>query len=297
MNRADYTPLADMKKDINNYVDFKRLKRSNDLCWKWAQRFGVNSHGYTSFAVCLRDRFQEHKDKLEVRYRCQFVKDFKIMFYAAESEEFMIKQYSAMILSILKKYKIPHNEHEDCLTEGMIAIRNATWNFRNIGVKASFTTYCYNSIMFRIRGMRLKTYKKRQRREARFNVANATDLSAKFNFNIFPKKYSVIEDEPDQHEEIEKVLEMCKLTEKECFLIKCFINRYQGRSEDRSKGLWYTEFAEKFRNPKENTKYSRQGIYNQLVRVQLKILHIMKKAEQAPQDYQLPLSLKGLRNL
>lgn len=285
-----------MSSDIKKHIDFDRLKRANDLCWKWGQRFNISLHDYTTFIVRLSKKIPEYKQKLEVRYRCQFVKDCKVMFYAAEIEEVMVKQYGAMVIAIMKRLKVPQNEYDELATDGLMAVRTALWNYRNIpGAKASFTTYCYNSIMMRIRGTRSKDYKKKQRREDICNIANATDLSEKFDFNLFSKKTTVAHEFVDEKKEIDEVLKMCDLNEKEEFLIRSFICRYQGDPNTRQKGIrWYSSFVDKYRNPRKNTKYSRQGVYNQLVRIQMKILTIMKNSERVDPNYQLPLSLKGV---
>lgn len=282
-------PLA----NIAEVVDFEKLRRCNDLCWKWAQRFGATQHDFIRFVVRMRNDLDGLKKRLEVRFRCQFVKDCKIMFYAVEVEEILVNQYTAMIFSILRRLRVPANEQEELITEGLVAIRNSTWHFRNIkGAKASFTTFCYNSIMLRIRGLRIKDYQKRQRRENITFVNNASDMSENFNFNMFSKDYSQNLEENNHNSEIDGILELCKLTEKETFLIRSFMNRFQGESEGRVQGRWYDKFAEKFPNPQFNKTYSRQGIYNQLVKVQMKILYIMKKHKKVDQNYELPLSLR-----
>lgn len=289
----DYFDIPKPLENITEIVDFERLRRSNDICWKWAQRFGATQHDFIRFAVRMRNDLEGLKKRLEVRFRCQFVKDCKVMFYAVEVEEILVNQYTAMIFSILRRLKVPSNEHEELITEGLVAIRNATWHFRNVkGAKASFTTFCFNSIMLRIRGLRLKEYQKRQRREGIVFVNNASDMSENFNFNLFSKDYSQNLEENNQAAEFDNILELCKLTEKETFLIRSFMSRFQGDSEQRVEGRWYDKFTEKYPNPKLNKNYSRQGVYNQLVRVQMKILYIMKKHNKVDQNYELPFSLK-----
>jgi hypothetical protein len=290
----DYYDIPEPIDNINQIVDFVRLRRCNDLCWKWAQRLGVKQHDYIRFAVRMRNDLEGLKNQLEVRYRCQFVKDCKVMFYAMEVEEILVKQYTAMIFSIYRRLRIPQNEHEELITEGLVAIRNAVWHFRNIsGAKASFTTFCYNSIMLRIRGIRIKDYRKRQRRDNLAYMNNSSDMSEKFSFDVFPKDYSQNLEEFNPSSEIDSILELCKLTEKEIYLIRSFMSRFQcGNFENRPDGHWYDNFIQKFPNPRFNTNYSRQGVYNQLVRVQMKILYIMKKHKKVDQKFELPLSLK-----
>lgn len=289
----DYYDIPEQLDDINQIVDFTRLRRCNDLCWKWTQRLGVKKQHYLRFAVRMRNDLEGLKNQLEVRYRCQFVKDCKVMFYAMEVEEILVKQYTAMIFSIYRRLRIPQNEYEELITEGLVAIRNAAWHFRNIsGAKASFTTFCYNSIMLRIRGIRIKDYKKRQRMG---HINNLSDMSENFSFDIFSKDYSQNLEEFNPSCEIDSILKLCELTEKETHLIRSFMSRFQGgHFEDRPDGHWYDNFIQKFPNPRFNANYSRQGVYNQLVRVQMKILYIMKKHKKVDQKFELPLSLKQI---
>ena len=76
-----------MQNNIDTIVDFEKLRQTNDLCHKWADRFGISSNKFMKFIINAKSNYEFYKNKLAIKYRSQFSKDCKVMFYAAEIED------------------------------------------------------------------------------------------------------------------------------------------------------------------------------------------------------------------
>ena len=153
--------VSKMRSDINEIVDFEKLKKCNDICFKWSKKFKVKKMYYAKFMWKVFKNPKSFLDRLKPQFHAQFLKDCKNMFYAAEVEEILINQYSAMVVNIMKRMRIQYNNFEDYLNDGYMAIRSAVWQYRTYKIKASFTTYAHRSVFMRIRGILHKQKLKR----------------------------------------------------------------------------------------------------------------------------------------
>jgi len=270
--------------------DFEKLKKSNDLGMKWAKRFSIQKNEYLKFIWTLDKNFKEYLNKLEVRYRSQFVKDFKIMFYAREIENAVVLQYNNLCFKVISKFIITEDEMEDYVAEAYNAVRAAVWSFRSHKVKANFMTFCHNSIYMRIQGKKIKEYQRKKRRNSKAIITSASDLGSEYNIEACASKYKP-ESFVNIDAEIDVLLSECGFDERDTFLLKSFVARRD------SEGNWYDEYRQKYKNPSARygcKQFSRQAIYNQLVRAQTKLLWYLKKANRVPVDFQLPSSHKGM---
>lgn len=266
-----------MRNDIHELVDFDKLKRCNDIGIKWTSRFNFSRRKHVHFMHDLMKDHEKYKNILPVKYRSQFAKDLKIMFYAASIENVLCEQYTFMVLGIIKKFNIIKEEDiEDFFSEGCLAIKFATWHYRNHKSKANFTTFVHHAIFLRIRNKKQKAAEKKARRIKFIQVSNETDCNA--SIDILPSKGSI--DDEYQEFTVQDIIKMSKLTEKEEFIINCYINRSINT-------LWYEEFRKKYKNEQLQKEYSRQSVYMQLIAVQNKIVDFMKNKKLVDQNFKL----------
>jgi len=263
--------ISMMIENIEKHVDFERLKYCNGICQKWGQRFKTKKNEYMRTLIYIHKNPEKYKSILEQKYRSQFSKDVKHMFYAAEIEEILIKQYHAMIFKVFKVLRIPNELYETMEIDGMIAIRSAIWNYRHHESKASFSTFCYNSILMRISGGYGKIKQKRARNAKRMIIMNESDLQD-FNWSIYEKKYSNIETDT-LAQELENIIQKCKLNEQEGMLIRLYALRNDPKD-------WHRVYREKYKNPMFNGKpLSRQSVLNHLAAVQKKIYMYLRRSD------------------
>lgn len=261
-----------MQENIESIVDFERLKKANGLCYKWAQRKKVSKNTYIKFCVKLMTQFEERRKVFPQGYWSQLAKDRKVMFYAAEVEDILVRQYHAMIFRIFHILKIPAELQPDLETEGMLAIRSAVWHFRNHKGNASFTTFCYNAIFMRVRGFYGKMRKKMAKRCQTFHVFAQSDIDREVNF----EKLVGTEDEGYREggtieQELAKVLALANLTENEQVLINAYINRHGNPA-------WSRDYRHKVGSPvNANRPLSKQATHIHLDKVQRKIFGVLQK--------------------
>jgi DNA-directed RNA polymerase specialized sigma24 family protein len=226
------------------------------------------------------------KNQLEVKYRSQFTKDCKVMFYAAEVENALIKQYHAMIFNIMKKFRIDQNDFDEYVTDGFMAIRAATWQYRTYKVKASFTTYAHRAIFMRIKGKLCKEKEKRDRRH-NLRISFESDYDeGSFNINnhVNCKQYS--DSERELESDIENVIIQNKLNDQEAMMLRSFANHKMDN------GRWYDEYRKKYINEKIGLPYSRQAIYNQLEILHKKLLKFFEKNDMLPKNFDISRKIK-----
>jgi hypothetical protein len=278
--------ISRMHDDIKKLVDFEKLKKCNDLCHKWSTRFGIGKREYMRFMYNIFKNPESVKNQLEVKYRSQFTKDCKVMFYAAEVENALIKQYHAMIFNIMKKFRIDQNDFDEYVTDGFMAIRAATWQYRTYKVKASFTTYAHRAIFMRIKGKLCKEKEKRDRRH-NLRISFESDYDeASFNINnhVNCKQYS--DSERELESDIENVIIQNKLNDQEAMMLRSFANHKMDN------GRWYDEYRKKYINEKIGLPYSRQAIYNQLEILHKKLLKFFEKNDMLPKNFDISRKIK-----
>lgn len=276
-----------MQENITELVDFEKLKKSNDICHKWCRRFKVKKMHYVRFMFNIFKNPEEHADKLPPKYKEQFLKDCKNMFYAAEVENILIDQYNAMVFNIMKKMRISYNDYEDYLTDGLLAIRIAVWQYKTYKIKASFTTYAHRSIFMRIRGrLHKEKLKKITRKNLKINCMSDFD-SEEFSFDNLKitKDYSANTENIDS--EIDKIIVACSLTDQEAMLLRSFVNRKVDVS------IWYINYIKKYINKKLNKPFTKQTVYNQLAIVHEKIFNYLQAKGILPNGYVKPKTRRG----
>jgi hypothetical protein len=278
--------ISKMHDDIKKLVDFEKLKKCNDICHKWSTRFGIGKREYMRFMYNIFKNPESVKKQLEVKYRSQFTKDCKVMFYAAEVENVLIKQYHAMIFNIMKKFRIDQNDFDEYVTDGFMAIRAATWQYRTYKVKASFTTYAHRAIFMRIKGKLCKEKEKRDRRH-NLRISFESDYDeGSFNINnhVNCKQYS--DSERELESDIENVIIQNKLNDQEAMMLRSFANHKMDN------GRWYDEYRKKYINEKIGLPYSRQAIYNQLEILHKKLLKFFEKNDMLPKNFDISRKIK-----
>jgi hypothetical protein len=261
---------------IEEEVDFERLKKCNEICMKWSRQFNVVRNDHVVFCTEMMKDLSSYRDKLPEEYRSEFSKDCQIMFYAAKVENILISQYHAMVHNILRRLVIAIDERDHYETDGLLAIRNAIWGFIEHETKATFSTYVYNSIFNRIRGIRFKEYEKRMRRGNKFNLIRQSDFDEKFHLDM----HAITKDKDNDNfinleNELDELAKKCSLSEEESYMLQCFANRINGQS------AWYQTFNEKYQNVCKKT------IRNQLRKLQRKIFIHMKKNNLIPNSFKI----------
>jgi hypothetical protein len=262
--------------ELAKVIDFKKLKKANSLLFKWAQRFGISKNKFVRWAIALPKNYDEHKKLLPIPLRSAFSKEKNVMFYAGQVQSILVDQYSQMIHKILKYINISkcNEKYEDMYSEGLIAIMYATWSYRNVGNKCSFTTFCYNTLFMRLRGIKFKEYKKEKRRGDKVNIYFESDRSEQLSLSDHAAKQI---DPIDFVEPVDivlnKLIYAANLDEADAFLIKAFSNR----KERLEKGVWYKEFSEKFTHTFKLNRITKQGLQQRVKRIHAKIWFHYKK--------------------
>lgn len=264
-------PASELKK----LVDFEKLKSCNAMCLKWSERFGEKRKNLVTFGVRLMKDIKGNMKKLPINLRSQFRKDSKIMFYAASVESILIEQYRPMILNLMKKLKTPTQDFEQSEIEGMLAIRAAVWNYIECEQKASFTTYVYHAINFRIKQRKAKEIERQARRNKLKIIYNFSDLEK--DENSFQPTSKYVDNNCNIEENLAKIAKICQLDECEVYMLQCFANRLNGNHS------WYDTYSEKYM---KNVRKNR--IRNALKRLQTKVYLRMKKNGLLPKEYLMP---------
>lgn len=263
-------------------VDFKLLQKGNGLLAKWSERLGAKKKEFLRFCFSLQTRLQEHKSSLPKNLVGQFCKDMKVMSYAQQVEEELIKQYTPMVHSIVRKLPIHPEQYDDLITEGLMAVRSAVWYYRQHQKNANFTTFCHCSITKRIKWYRSKQYKKQSRRSKKAKVLNCCDLPSDFEMERL-NSYMVELPDPDMEPTaviIDRIIKACEFNEEDLFLIKSYVGREEADE------CWYKEYNRRF------TPKTRQGVHYQLNSIQRQMLRVMRDMDVVPENFRFQ---KGIR--
>jgi hypothetical protein len=208
--------------------------------------------------------------------RSAFSKDFKTMFYASEVQDILVTQYSQMVHKVLNYIYIkPGTENYDGMyNEGLLSIVYSTWSFRNVKAKCSFSTFCYNTLFMRLRGIKFKEYKKEKRRGDKVNIYFESDRSEQLSLSDHAAKQI---DPIDFVEPVDivlnKLIYAANLDEADAFIIKAFSNR----NERLEKGVWYKEFSERFTHTFKLNRITKQGLQQRVKRIHAKLWFHYKK--------------------
>lgn len=276
-----------MRKDINDIVDFEKLKKCNDMCYKWSRHFKITKLYYMRFVGSVHRKPEEYAIKLTKKYRIKFLEDCKIMFYAAEIEEILIKQYSAMVYSIMKRMHMDYDKCEDYVTDGFMAIHYATWQYRTHKVKATFTTFVHKAIFMRLIARQHKEKVKTIKRK-KLQIRCVGDLeSPDFNLNNYDTNKNYAANTENINLEIDNIIVGCSLTDQEAMILRSFVNRRIDVS------MWYLDYQKKYINKQLNKPFSRQSIYNHLEVVHEKVFDYLKSKNMLPDNYVPPRTRRG----
>lgn len=272
--------MSYMKSNFKSLVDFKKLRKCNDVCKKWADRSNIGKNDYINFIINLRKNPHFYKDQLEVRFRCQFVKDVKYMFYAFDIENIVVEQFYHSVSSILTNLRITGNQRDELFSVGLYAIRSAVLNFRNHKSNASLFTFVYNGIYQKITGNIFKEKLKTKRRK-NFCI-NESDIfgNKKNKLNMESMAFEKINyDESLEHEEakdcINKLFLESDLTQDEIYLM----NQYMRRDIDSP--TWNAKYRENFEKI-NGKKISKQGVFCKLAKIQRKMWATYSKIKNVP---------------
>lgn len=272
--------MAMMKDNFKSLVDVEKLRKSNDICKKWADRFHVEKNDYISFIINLKKNPEPFKNQLEVRFRSQFVKDLKSMFYAFEVENTIIEQFYYTIPHIMKKIKPDDQIKDELFSVGLIALRSAVLNYRSHKSKASLCTFCYNGVFQKMLGTIHKNRLKDSRKKVFF--FNESDIISGNKKNIsldHLAKQSFDYDINFQNEEaqqcLNEILNNSDLDDDETFLIQ----RYMRRNIDALN--WNAEFRDRFEKI-YSKKISKQGVFCKLAKAQRKMWSTYSRLKKLP---------------
>ena len=278
--------ISKMRSNINELVDFEKLKKCNDICFKWSQKFKIKKNHFAKFMWSIFKNPEKIHPKLKQNQKEKFIEDCKTMFYAAEVENILIEQYSAMVYNIMKRMRVSYDNFDEYVTDGFMAVRSAVWQYRTYKIKASFTTYAHKSIFMRIRG---KLHKEKLKRlKNKFTISCESDYESK-EFNLeninLRKDYSAnLENIDDQITELSK---KCSLSEQETMLLISFANRRIDVP------TWYEQYRQKYINPKTKVSFSRQSVYNHLAAAHEKVFFYLQQTDILPKGYKPPKKRRG----
>jgi hypothetical protein len=256
--------------DFKEKVDEKKLRVSNDLGKKWAERFGIKKNNHLKFMIALMKNKKKYLDSLDSRYKSQFSKDYSKMFYAYEIENIVVEQYYHCVAHCLAKLNIPEHLRDDFQAIGLMGLRSAIWNFRTHKANATLFTYCFNGVFNRILGLKTKHAKsftkvrkiKLHLETDCFNPShNSRQLNNICSVNV---NFDIQIQEKECAEIYAQLLEKTNLKEDEMFLFQNYFTRNEGTAN------WCQLYRDKYPN-ESGSKISRQGVHVKLAIVKRKL--------------------------
>jgi hypothetical protein len=252
---------------VEDICDMARLRRSNDLAWKWFSRTGLYKNQYIPWVINLQKEPNAFKSSLSPSFKSAFTKDFKEMFYAAEVENDIIKQYDRMVHYCMKKIRHIPCQEDDMYSTGLITIRNCIWQYRNLRIKCSFTTYCHNSVWMRMSGDLCKQRMLFKKRSKEGVIRSSTDISEEFDLENIAGSFGAVHDD-ETKDLITALISRMNLKEDEKYLFYLLIERTNHKKED---GVWYKSYLEKFKHCFPNSKITKEGLRQRVLKLQKKV--------------------------
>ena len=249
-------------------VDFELLKNSNAILYKWRCYFNIPENEKMNFFIDMYNNKRKFVDDLEQDKIKEFEKDYSNMFYALQVENTIINKFYHMVLHMIKKLRIYENRHDHYMDLGLLTIRSAVWSYRQISdSNIKFSTYCYNGLLYRMRGENSKIYIS-QNRKRKLYAKNYTDISKQdLNYHFQNLAVSKLDDSLEQAESvkiIKDIISKIKMDEDDMTLFSVFIER---DSLDKN---WNKKYMNYFID-KYNKTITKQAIYNKLFKIQKKI--------------------------
>jgi hypothetical protein len=278
---------------IHDICDTERLRKSNDLAWKWFCRSDADKRQFFSWSISVWKNPNEFKKTLSPAMKSAFTKDLKNMFYAKQIESVVITQYHAMVKFVLNKIRHTDQEYDHLLNIGLNAVRVACWQFRTVGNKCGFTTFCHNSVFLRIKSDKSKEFILKTRRSKKALILSQSEFDEKFDMRqIQDRDFRNLQFDFEEAKEIlGEVVKRAKLKEHELFLLESLIKRFDHiQSEDNR--LWYSEYIKKYGDTFPNGRISREGLRQRVVKLQKKIWFHWHDIQKLPITEMPKLSLR-----
>lgn len=246
-------------------VDFYRLQKANDLLLKWSKREKVNKNIFVRWCLQTYSNLDQYKKKLPVNMRSAFAKDAKLMFYAMDVEEILIKQYTQMIWFMIRKINVKEEFHDDMYSLGLQCIRNSIWQYRNHKTKCSFTTWVHNSLFLRIKGNYNKQLKKKiNKKRYIYNISDYSDELIMDDFSDNHNYFMEAFDSEDAANSYSKMIQAANLSESELFMLESFMKRHD-RIYMENKKSWHEEYADRYQS--STGKITREAIRQRLMKL------------------------------
>lgn len=273
---------------IDKICDLNKLRKSNDLAFKWFCRTGLPKKDYLRWVINCWKNPEAYKKTLAPSMRSAFAKDIKNMFYAAEIENDVIKQYENMVAYVLKKVRYEQNMLEDLKAYGLHAIRNCCWQYRSVKARfvaqCGFTTFCHNSVFMRIRSELSKIRTKSRRRHKKFKICSESNFGPKFKLNSFGKCRTEHDFFGEQEKDslFNNLVTRANLDEQEMFLLNCLVARTEIDNNSEVK-VWYTPYLQKYQHTFPHGKISREGMRLRVLKLQRKLWFHLNAVNELPQ--------------
>lgn len=217
--------------NIEDYVDFDRLRKSNQLGYDWSKVFNVHKTRYMNFIQQIKEDPYRYINKLNKDLQAKLKSDLENMFYASEIENLLINQFYNAIFSVFKKLKMRPETYDDFITYGLLALRSSVWMYRLQDTQ--FKTFAYNGIYNRVLGMlSLAARQKKKKFKRKLDIMNFSDLSAN-NISSFEyeKSCSVKVDYENldvKQLNMEDVIKLSKLSKEDVKLLELYMSRKNG---------------------------------------------------------------------
>ena len=263
--------------------DVLKLRKCNDLLWKWFIRTGQRKGQYYNWVIECWKNPEQFKKTLPINMRSAFAKESKTMFYAADIESDMIAQYQALVSHVMKRLRYNPQEHDDLFAVGLHAIRKACWQFRTVSIKCNFTTFCFSSVYMRLRGELSKKHVLKVRRDKKALFSYANELPENFSIENFSENRPSLDhtelDETDVL--VQNIIKKAGLENHELFLFHLLLKRGDHVPSEGNR-LWYSSYFQRYQHTFPKGKITRQGFHQRLLQLQQKIwfvYHVLQKKQ------------------
>lgn len=275
--------------NIDEIVDFQKLRNSNSLGHKWSKKFQVHSTRYIRFIIDLKNNLPNYLSLLEDEEdRQELLKDHPHMFYAVEVENFLVEQFYNAIISVLKRLGVDKRNYEDFISHGFLAIRSSAWMYRLSTTK--FSSFAYNGIYNRILGLvSRKSHKEKAKQKRVVHLVNLSDLYGDENDGQdWYEESSKIDSAETNFDEqplcMEEIIKSAGLSEEEQLLLEYFVMKSKGVAG------WNRLYREEVLK-RTGQNLSKQGVAWRLQHIQGKIAKAIKMLK--GEEFSLPLAISA----
>ena len=250
--------------------DFAKLAAANELLWKWGERFGIHNGKFLNFVYKLKQNQNDLiKELKNAKWKQEFKKDCKVMFYAAEIENDLFKQYRPVVGSVVNRFKLKSGQAiENAYDIGVSSLRGAIWRYRFTHVK--FLSYAMTGVMMAVKGYVVHRHYMKDRRAKHVQIFCNSDTDIMFTDNLlFADKREkdpaeTITDIPEIDEN--NIAQFAKLTSDENMLLKLHIQRQN-----------YPQSFMAYYLKRHKKKISRRSVNDMLQRTRRKIFINVKQ--------------------